>query len=249
VPVHALLVYNNRGVISKGGVNVISHLLIFDIDGTLMSCGGSGRKSMNDTFFEVFNIENGFDSVNMAGCLDRMILRSSLEIHQVQLEDEALFFSLYGHHLKKNLQNNPGVRAYSGVEGLLDAVASRPDVLCTVGTGNCEIGAYEKLKAVQLHDRFVLGGYGDHHDTRAQLIQHVIDQAAFRFGHQHLGHNTIVIGDTPLDIESGKAVGATTVAVATGNFTREQLAVHAPDLLLNDLTDSKEFLFRTGLSV
>lgn len=228
---------------------MIGHLLIFDIDGTLMSCGGSGRQSMNDAFFEVFKIENGFEKVNMAGCLDRAILRSSLEIHRVALEDEAVFFSLYGHHLKKNLRDNPGVRAYIGVEALLEAVASRTDVLCTVGTGNCEIGAYEKLKAVQLHDRFVLGGYGDHHDSRAQLIQHVVDQAQFRFGHQHKGHNTIVIGDTPLDIESGKAVGAMTVAVATGTYTIEQLALYTPDLLLHDLTDTKGFLLRTGLSV
>lgn len=226
-----------------------SHLLIFDIDGTLMSCGGSGRLSMNDAFFEVFKIENGFEKINMAGCLDRAILRTSLEIHQVALEDEAVFFSLYGHYLKKNLQINPGVRTYAGVEALLEEAALRTDVLCTVGTGNCEIGAYEKLRAVRLQDRFVLGGYGDHHDSRAQLIQHVVDQAQLRFGHQHCGRNTIVIGDTPLDIESGKAVGAMTVAVATGNYTKKQLALHAPDLLLNDLADTKEFFVRTGLSV
>jgi len=228
---------------------MIGHLLIFDIDGTLMSCGGSGRKSMNDAFLEVFNIENGFEKVNMAGCLDRAILRTSLQMHQVKLDDEASFFSLYGYHLKRNLQNNPGVMAYSGVQTLLEALAVKPEVLCTLGTGNCEIGAYEKLKAVHLHDRFILGGYGDHHDTRTQLIQHVIDQAEFRYGHQHQGYNTVVIGDTPLDIESGKAVGAMTVAVATGNFSKEQLALHAPDLLLNDLTDTNEFLFRIGLSV
>lgn len=225
----------------------MSHLLIFDIDGTLMSCGGSGRKSMNDAFHEVFNIENGFDDINMAGCLDRAILRTSLSIHQVTLEDEAVFFSLYGHYLKQNLSVNPNVMVYAGVESLLDVISEREDILCTVGTGNCEIGAYEKLKAVGLHNRFILGGYGDHHDNRTQLIQHVIDQAKHRFGHQHKGFNTIVIGDTPLDIESGKAAGAMTVAVATGSYSRADLQLHAPDLLLNDLSETKEFLSRTGL--
>lgn len=225
----------------------MSHLLIFDIDGTLMSCGGSGRKSMNDAFYEVFNIENGFEKVNMAGCLDRAILRSSLSIHQVTLEDEAVFFSLYGHYLNQNLKVNPNVMVYTGVEALLDEVSSRKDILCAVGTGNCEIGAYEKLKAVGLHDRFILGGYGDHHDSRPQLIQHVIDQAKRRFGHEHKGSNTIVIGDTPLDIESGKAAGAMTVAVATGSYSKAELLLHAPDLLLNDLSETKEFLLQTGL--
>jgi phosphoglycolate phosphatase-like HAD superfamily hydrolase len=224
---------------------MISRLFIFDIDGTLMSCGGSGRKAMNRAFYEMFQIENGFESVNMAGRLDKAILRESLEINRVALEDEAVFFSLYGHHLKVTLENTPEVFVLPGVNELLSAISSQTEILCALGTGNCEIGAYEKLRRVGLHERFVLGGYGDHHDNRTQLIRHVIEQAEIRFGYHHTRETTVVIGDTPLDVESGKAADATTVAVATGNYSQELLKTYGPDILLRDMTDSQAFLLRT----
>ena len=46
-----------------------------------------------------------------------------------------------------------------------------------------------------------------------------------------------VIGDTPRDITCGKAFGARTIAVATGTCSREQLAEHQPDFLIDDLSD------------
>jgi phosphoglycolate phosphatase len=45
-----------------------------------------------------------------------------------------------------------------------------------------------------------------------------------------------VIGDTPHDIACGKAIGARTIAVATGSFTRAQLAEHQPDRILDDFS-------------
>jgi len=50
---------------------------------------------------------------------------------------------------------------------------------------------------------------------------------------------TFVIGDTPFDINHGRAAGAVTVAVATGSYSRAQLEEHEPDFLFDDLTDLK----------
>lgn len=225
----------------------MKYLMIFDIDGTLMSCGGSGRQAMNDAFYEVFQIENGFERVEMAGRLDRAILRRSLEINRVALSDEAAFFSLYGHHLIQRLSVNRDLKVYPGISTLLEMLSQRHDVLCALGTGNCEIGAYEKLKAVGLNHHFVLGGYGDHHDSRAQLIQHVVDQAQLRFGHHYDPSKIMVIGDTPFDIESGKAVGAKTVAVATGHYALEALEACRPDFVTEDFSDPAAFLKRIGM--
>jgi phosphoglycolate phosphatase-like HAD superfamily hydrolase len=47
-----------------------------------------------------------------------------------------------------------------------------------------------------------------------------------------------VIGDTPRDIECGRAIGARTVAIATGQFGSEELAAHQPDFLFEDLSDT-----------
>ena len=52
----------------------------------------------------------------------------------------------------------------------------------------------------------------------------------------------MVIGDTPADVECGRAVDAFVVAVATGGSSIEELEACKPDLLLADLTDSTELL-------
>jgi phosphoglycolate phosphatase-like HAD superfamily hydrolase len=49
-----------------------------------------------------------------------------------------------------------------------------------------------------------------------------------------------VIGDTGHDIACGKAIGARTVAVATGSWSREELARHQPDFLFDDLSNVNE---------
>jgi phosphoglycolate phosphatase len=45
----------------------------------------------------------------------------------------------------------------------------------------------------------------------------------------------VVIGDTPLDIRCGRAIGAKVLAVATGGAGIEELREHQPDWLVPDL--------------
>ena len=63
-----------------------------------------------------------------------------------------------------------------------------------------------------------------------------------RFGQATQEREIVVVGDTPRDIACARAGGARAVAVATGNFTREQLAQHRPDVLLDDLSDTEAVL-------
>jgi len=46
-----------------------------------------------------------------------------------------------------------------------------------------------------------------------------------------------IIGDTPLDVACARGCGAVAVAVATGQYTVEELASHRPDMLFADLAD------------
>src|SRR6266480_4642601 len=54
------------------------------------------------------------------------------------------------------------------------------------------------------------------------------------------------IGDTPRDIACGKALGARTIAVATGTWSREKLAEHDPDILIDDLSDVDRLINTLG---
>ena len=56
------------------------------------------------------------------------------------------------------------------------------------------------------------------------------------------GAATVVIGDTPLDIEAALASGARAVGVATGGYTAGELAAAGAHAVLPDLTDTDAVL-------
>ena len=63
-----------------------------------------------------------------------------------------------------------------------------------------------------------------------------------KHGEEFSPENIFVIGDTPRDIECGKIIGAKTVAIATGDYSRDQLASHHPDFLFEDLSDTEHVI-------
>lgn len=105
-------------------------------------------------------------------------------------------------------------------------------------TGNLQPVAALKLRALKLEGYFdlTLGAYGSDHFDRTRLVPIAEQKANARYP-SSVGP-VVVIGDTPRDIACGRAGGARTVAVATGNYGVAELALHAPDALLTDLSDT-----------
>jgi phosphoglycolate phosphatase len=56
----------------------------------------------------------------------------------------------------------------------------------------------------------------------------------------------LMVGDHPMDIEMGQAAGMRTVAVPTGQSSREELSAVNPDLLVNDVVELAGMLVTTG---
>jgi phosphoglycolate phosphatase-like HAD superfamily hydrolase len=61
-------------------------------------------------------------------------------------------------------------------------------------------------------------------------------------GRDFAAEDVWVIGDTPLDVQCARAVGAKVVAVATGWHPIEELQSHAPDMTLADLSNPEDLL-------
>ena len=61
-------------------------LVLFDIDGTLISTGAAGADAMRDVFAELCGVPDGFAGIEMSGKTDTAILREALTMHQL---DEA----------------------------------------------------------------------------------------------------------------------------------------------------------------
>src|SRR5262249_26776308 len=116
------------------------------------------------------------------------------------------------------------VRLMPGVAELLDALEGRTDVVLGLVTGNLAAGAAAKLLAGGIDPRrFRVGAYGSDHELRVELPAVAQRRAREELGVSAEGADVVVIGDTPADVECGRAIGALTIGVATGYYSVDEL--------------------------
>lgn len=210
----------------------MSTVLLFDLDGTLVNTGGAGRRAMAAAYHELFGRDDGF-RFEFDGMTDFAIARAGLR--KQHGEDAAIdqaaideFLDKYLGYLEVELPRSEQYRVLPGVSALIESLANLPDVAVGLGTGNIKRGAYAKLVRGALHDAFAFGGFGCDAEERTELIRAGARRGAERLGRPLEECRVIVIGDTPKDIAAAKGIGAACLAVATGGFTKAELAEHAP---------------------
>ncbi len=221
------------------------HICLFDIDGTLVSSGGAGKAAMEAALQTEFGATAGAVGVPFSGRTDRAILRDLFARNCIEetAENCQRFLTSYLDHLPRTLASHPG-KVLAGVGPLLARLHERSDVWLGLLTGNVREGARLKLGHFALFHYFRAGGFGDAHFHRDDVAREAM--AAI---HTHLAGRVNpdriwVIGDTPLDVQCARAIGARVAAVATGWHPVEELAQSRPDLLLADLSDPAPLLER-----
>ena len=220
-------------------------LLLFDIDGTLLTTGGCGERALRSAVRDFFGTEDDLRDIEIAGRTDTGIARQLLRKYRHE-EDRALeVLEHYLRHLPVLLPQIPG-RLLPGVVELLEALKERSDVVLALLTGNLQRGAEYKLSHYGVWHYFGFGAFADDHHDRNQLGQVAIRRAQER-GHDVRPERVFVIGDTPHDVACARACGARAVGVATGGSTYEALAATKPDALLRDLSDIPAALRAFGL--
>ncbi len=214
-------------------------LYLFDIDGTLVHCDGVGRRAMAFAFQRLFQVPDAFDHIDFRGSLDSRIVLSAFDLAGIPPRNAAMraFRSLYLQRLRETLEPsaNANHRFCPGIPRVLP-ILERQGNLGLV-TGNWKDGAYQKLRAFGIWERFRFGAFGDDADQRDLLVPIALRRA------RRLGLATdrvVVIGDTPDDVGAARAGGAMAVAVCTGWSSREELSAAEPDLLLDNLDEGLE---------
>lgn len=214
-------------------------LLLFDIDGTLVS-GGPAKSAFGDALSTVFGTPGPISNHDFAGKTDPQIARELLEAAGVpgRVIDAGLpqLWRCYLAELARLVPSRPP-QPLPGVRRLVQALAARDDVALGLVTGNLEGGARLKLASVGLWEHFPVGAFGSDHAARSRLPDVACRRASAHWGRPFEGADAVVIGDTPRDVACGKAVGATTVAVATGRFAMDRLRAAGPDRLLPGFGD------------
>jgi phosphoglycolate phosphatase-like HAD superfamily hydrolase len=214
-------------------------LLLFDIDGTLITSGGAGEAALKDAMRSRFAVEEDLAGVILAGATDARIARELLEKHGIAVSSEnvAALLDTYLGHLSERIGRHDG-KLLPGIVPLLNVLSHREDAVLALLTGNVSRGAEIKLTHYGVWDFFEFGAFADDHHDRNELGKFARARALERHGEEFPPSRIYVIGDTPKDIECGRAIGACTVAIATGHYSAAELKDHSPDFLFEDLSDT-----------
>lgn len=217
-------------------------LVLFDIDGTMLTSEGAGLVAMLDAMHELVPDRTfSFDGIPVAGRLDTLIWRDLLARHGMD-HDDALhgqFRERYGHHLQRRLGVTHIARALPGVTDLIGTLAREPHVTLGILTGNYEHTGRLKVERAGIPTlHFTANAWADDGHSRRALTPVAMRRCADRRGRAPAAHEVVVIGDTPHDIDCAHAHGCRALAVATGGSSAEDLRTHRADLVVDDLSDS-----------
>lgn len=218
-------------------------LILFDIDGTLLRCGTQVRPLFVGALEEIFGIAIDCSGCSFAGKTDPLIAlelarRSGLEDGEVLPRLEAMR-ACYVARLDRGLCRE-GMELLPGVTALLSRLAAREDVAVGLLTGNWRHGAEIKLSRFALRRFFAFGAFGDDGVERRSLLAVALSRAAALTGRTFTPEETLIVGDSLLDVDCAHAGGARCLAVATGFASAEELQAAGADWIFPDLSRASE---------
>lgn len=200
-------------------------VLLFDIDGTLVSTGGAGRRAMIAAFVELYGRPDVFDGTSFAGMTDRAIVRHGVVAARGECDERAIDVGIdtYLVHLARELACADAYRVLPGVLDVVKTASAAARVAVGLGTGNVRRGAYAKLARGGLEAVFAFGGFGCDAEDRVALLRAGAQRGAERLGVAVEACRVVVIGDTPKDVAAAQGLGADCVGVGTGGFAPAKL--------------------------
>jgi phosphoglycolate phosphatase-like HAD superfamily hydrolase len=208
-------------------------VLLFDIDGTLITTGGVGRRAMERTFEEEYGNREA-SQFRYDGMTDRQIMRQALTAVGVE-PTEATIAKCIAYYLtllaaEVAAASDAEYRLHTGMMEALRSARERGHAI-GLGTGNVIEGARIKLERVGVFEEFAFGGFGSDAEDRTELIRHGAARGARHAGAPLAECRVVIIGDTPKDVAAARDIGAECIGVGTGRFTPEALlecgATHA----------------------
>jgi len=213
------------------------HILLFDIDGTLVSTGGAGAVAWRRAFEELHGIPADIGKFTDAGMTDpdvgaktfeAVLGRKPTPLELAQVVQRRL------EHLPEAVAESEKYRVLPGVPERLRQL-SRDGHLLGLITGNGDGAAFIKLSRGDLMRWFSFGAYASAGVDRAGIVRQAVGRGEAMFGGDVPNTEIFVIGDTPLDIQAAHAVGCTAIGVATGHYDVDALREAGADHVLETL--------------
>jgi phosphoglycolate phosphatase len=241
-----------------------THLVLFDIDGTLLSAKEDAWKLpnaetgdevlmgevdlMRDVIHDITGIKVDSYRHRPSGKTDAQVVFELFE--GICISEEEIYdwmpklLEEYLKRLSKIINGPHSAELKPGVLEVLENLVKRDDIVLSLLTGNCEGAARLKLATHGLEKYFTFesGAFGDRAKHRDELPAIAVDAAKRHQGHDFTGKSIVVIGDTPSDVRCVKALKARVLAVATGSYSVDTLKAENPDFIFKDMSNRSEFL-------
>ncbi len=217
------------------------NVLFWDIDGTLLTTGGAGIYAWEEAFTKITGKPIDLTKLQTAGLTDVQIAAKILEENNAKsfLRQTSQFLKLYEKYLPDYLPKKQG-SVLTNVKEILRELKTQNNVISMLLTGNTQAGAKSKLSYYELDHYFSKGAFADGLKDRTSIACKALSIAKIEFKNLSLD-NVYVIGDTPHDIHCGKAIGAKTIAVASGPFSTDELLIHQPWWVIEQLPSPNIF--------
>jgi phosphoglycolate phosphatase len=222
-------------------------LVLFDIDGTLLTAQGAPRRAIHRAMLEVYGTAGPIATHRFDGKTDpqiahELLLAAGLPA-AVIAGSLATLWSTYVRELSIEFAQ-PAHRTIvlPGVLPLLQRLEAVRDVVLGLLTGNIRDGAILKLSSADIRTPFPVGAFGSDCERREELPPLAVERARELTGITFSRRDIVIIGDTPSDVACGQALGVHALAVGTGRFARHELRAAGADAVFDDLSDTNAVL-------
>ncbi|MBF0499107.1 MAG: HAD family hydrolase [Candidatus Riflebacteria bacterium] len=219
-------------------------LILFDIDGTLLSAGRSGYFALERAAIEILGAMRGLEGIILEGNTDSRVLYQISQRDGTSLPSKELlsrFKKLYVEILKKEIVGKGHLKP--GIPDLLKMLAKKKNVQIGLVTGNFREGAEIKLQRFGIREYFSFGAFGCEHAERSELVRFAMERASrLKEGKAYLAKNVVMVGDTVHDVIACRPWGIRSLAVATGSTSRGELAEAGADLAIDDLANVDQII-------
>ena len=226
-------------------------LILFDLDGTLLTSGGIGRRSTRSALETIFGTSGNLDEFYPGGRTQEAIFIDTLADAGIGmnrfLERRVKLYQIFLEKFQEILaQGEYQINALPGAIQLIEYLNSNESFVLGLVTGNhTEVARLKLLNAGLDPNVYLAGAYGEESANRSDLVPLAKDRVETITGKEFPEYYTIVVGDTTRDVLSAKSVNATSFALTTGTDERDVLQSVKPDAIfenLHQLLERFEFL-------
>ena len=207
-----------------------ARLVVFDLDGTLVDSSRDLATAVNRALQRIApgTAELPEDIVRtFIGSGARVLItRSVAAAGLTRSVDEVL--ALFLDEYRRGLLD--ATRLYPGTEDALDRLRDRPLAVLTNKPGDMSRTILEGLGVAGRFFRIYGAGDVDSRKPDPAGLKRIAEEAGVDV------HAAVMVGDSGIDVLTGRAAGALTAGVTYG-FDAESFRDHPPDLLVRSLTE------------